>query len=65
MENYQSGIDMRKYISKGNLNGSGSNYNLGEYRQKYIGNSSAENMYNNLMKFLPRGGHIGKYEALK
>jgi hypothetical protein len=51
MENYQSGI---------NTHGLG--YNLGEYREKYNHISTAQNMYNNFVKYLPRGSHIGKYE---
>jgi len=63
MENYKSGIDLSKYTSKENL--MSASYNLGEYRQKYSHTSTAESRYNNFMRLIPTGSHIGKYEPLK
>ena len=40
-------------------------YILGNYRQKYDHISTAESIYNNFIKFIPRGNHIGRYEPLK
>ena len=62
MENYKSGIDNMNYLPKSCGRGMVSiDYNFGEYRQKYIGNTSAESLYNSLINFLPKGNHIGNY----
>jgi hypothetical protein len=68
MENYQTGINFKetKCIPRNYMKGMmNSNYNLGEYRQKYLHTSTAESMYNNFVKYLQRGSHIGKYEPPK
>jgi hypothetical protein len=68
MENYKAGIQLKdmNYISRNYGKGSfNSNYSLGEYRQKYLNTPASVNIYNDFMRNLPRGSHIGKYEPLK
>ena len=56
MENYKSGMSDINYLSKNYVN---SMSNMGSV------NASAENVYNNLIKYLPRGSHIGNYNNSK
>jgi hypothetical protein len=68
MENYQPGIKLKdmNYIPRNYGKESfNSNYSLGEYRQKYLNISTAQGSYNDFMRNLPRGSHIGKYQPLK
>jgi hypothetical protein len=66
MENYRLEINNVKYLSKDSGIGMrNSGYNLNNYRQEYTHISTAESIYNNFMKFMPRGSHIGKYAPLK
>jgi len=63
MENYKSGINDMNYLPKScGASIMSVDYNLGGYRQKYIGNTSAENLYNNIVKSASRGNHIGDYK---
>ncbi|MEK6833836.1 MAG: hypothetical protein AABY32_07370 [Nanoarchaeota archaeon] len=56
MENYKSGTSDINYLSKNYVN---SMSNMGSV------NTSAENAYNNLIKYLPKGNHIGNYGPSK
>jgi hypothetical protein len=66
MENYTSEINCMNSLYK---NSGGDvmsvNYGLGECSQKYTGNISSENLYNNLIKSVSRGNHMGNYGNLK
>ena len=63
MENYKSRINDMNYLPKScGMDITSADYNFGEYRQKYIGNTSAESLYNSLINFFPKGNHIGNYK---
>jgi hypothetical protein len=66
MENYKIETNEIKYLSKDYGIGMRTlGYNLNNYREKYNHTSTAESRYNNFIKYLPRGSHIGKYGPLK
>lgn len=66
MENYKLETKEVKYLSKDyGIKMMSLGYNLNNYREKYNHISTAESMYNNLMKFIPRGSHLGNYKPLK
>lgn len=66
MENYKLVTNEIKYLPKYSLAGMrSSGYDLNNYRAKYNHISRAESMYNNFIKFIPRGSHLGKYRPLK
>jgi hypothetical protein len=63
MDNYKPGIDIRNYISKGNL--MSTSYNLGEYNpQKSLYTSAVQNMYNSFIRAASHLTPVSNYAPL-